>query len=102
CAKEDSFDWVGIAGKFYGYIGTSASAPAFAGLTALKIERLGTRLGNQNFEIYALAASQSAGGGNPVFRMNIKGFNGYNTKPGYNFVLGNGTLRGRDFILAPT
>ena len=103
CAADDSFVWVGLGGQFLGFIGTSASAPAFAGLTALKIERLGgTRLGNQNFEIYALAASQSAGGGSPVFRQNIKGFNGYNTKRGYNFVLGNGTLRGRDFILAPT
>jgi subtilase family serine protease len=102
CAAVDSFDWVGIAGKFYGFIGTSASAPDFAGLTALKIERLGTRLGNQNFEIYALAAAQAAGEGSPVFRANIQGFNGYHTKPGYNLVLGNGTLRGLQFILAPT
>lgn len=101
CAANDSFDWVGIAGKFYGFIGTSASAPDFAGLTALKIERLGTRLGNQNYEIYALAAAQSEGG-NAVFRRSIPGYNGYYTHPGYNFVLGNGSLRGRDFILAPT
>jgi subtilase family serine protease len=102
CAKVDSFDWVGIAGNFYGYIGTSASAPAFAGLTALKIERLGTRLGNQNFEIYALAAAQAAGEGLRVFRRNVAGYNGYYTHPGYNFVLGNGTLRSTEFLLAPT
>ncbi len=102
CAKVDSFDWVGIAGQFEGFIGTSASAPDFAGLTALKIERLGTRLGNQNFEIYALAAAQAAGEGNAVFHQHVKGFNGYNTKAGYNFVLGNGTVLGRNFILAPT
>lgn len=102
CAAVDSFDWVGIAGKFYGFIGTSASAPDFAGLTALKIERLGTRLGNQNFEIYALAAAQAAGEGDAVFHQNIKGNNGYTAKAGYNLVLGNGTVRGRDFILAPT
>ncbi len=102
CAKDDSFDWVGIAGQFYGYIGTSASAPDFAGLTALKIERLGTRLGNQNYEIYALAAAQNAGEGNSVFHRAIKGYNGYFTKSGYDFVVGNGSVRGRDFILAPT
>jgi subtilase family serine protease len=102
CAAVDSFDWVGLAGKFYGFIGTSASAPAFAGLTAVKIERLGTRLGNQNFEIYALAAAQAAGEGVAVFHQNIKGNNGYATKPGYNFVLGNGTVNGRQFILAPS
>jgi subtilase family serine protease len=102
CPKQDSFDWVGIAGGFYGFVGTSASAPAFAGLTALKIERLGTRLGNQNFEIYALAAAQAAGEGLPVFRRNVPGYNGYYTRPGYNFVLGNGTLRATQFLLAPT
>jgi subtilase family serine protease len=102
CAANDSFDWVGIAGKFYGYIGTSASAPAFAGLTALKIQRLGSRLGNQNFEIYALAAAQTAGAGPPVFHQNIAGYNGYYTHAGYNFVLGNGTLRGTQFLFAPS
>ncbi len=101
CGPDRSFDWVGIAGKFYGYVGTSASAPDFTGLTALKIQRLGTRLGNQNYEIYAMAAAQAAGAGITVFRTDIQGYNGYYTHPGYNYVLGNGTLYAKDFMLAP-
>ncbi|HTJ63075.1 MAG TPA: S53 family peptidase [Alphaproteobacteria bacterium] len=101
CPAVDSSVAVGIDGSFYGFIGTSASAPDFAGLTALKIQRLGTRLGNQNFEIYALAAAQAAGGGLKVFRPAIPGNNGYGTRPGYDFVLGNGTLRATSFLLAP-
>jgi hypothetical protein len=49
-----------------------------------------------------LSAAQGASEGDAVFRRTIQGFNGYKTKLGYNMVLGNGTLRGRNFILAPT
>jgi subtilase family serine protease len=97
CGPDRSYDWVGIAGKFYGYVGTSCSAPDFTGLTALKIQLTGGRLGNQNYEIYALAASQAAGGAT-VFRTDIQGYNGYSTHPGYNYVLGNGTLYAKTFM----
>lgn len=91
-----------IGGADYLVIGTSASAPDFAGLTALKIERLHHRLGNENYSIYALAAAQEQGSPLRVFHTDIPGFNGkYYTKHGYNMVLGNGTLYGKDFILAP-
>jgi subtilase family serine protease len=102
CAPGRSYDIAAIAGKFYGFIGTSASSPDFVGLVALKIERVGSRLGNENFDIYSLAAAQQTGG-LQVFRQDIPGNNGaYSTRPGYNLVLGNGTLFGKNFLLAPT
>lgn len=91
-----------IGGEFFLVIGTSISAPDFAGLTALKIQRLGTRLGNENFDIYTLAALQSTGLPLNVYRENIQGYNGlFTTKKGYNRVLGNGTVDGVNFLLAP-
>ncbi|MGB6604480.1 MAG: S53 family serine peptidase [Steroidobacteraceae bacterium] len=102
CPPDRSFDWVGIDGGFFGFVGTSASSPDFVGLLALKIESEGSRLGNENFDIYSLAAAQAAGSGNKVYRQNIPGNNGfYNTAPGYNLVLGNGTIIGRDFVRGP-
>jgi subtilase family serine protease len=103
CPPDRSFDWVGIDGSFYGFVGTSASSPDFVGLLALKIESEGSRLGNENFDIYALSAAQAAGSGNQVYRQDIPGNNGhYNTAPGYNLVLGNGTVIGRDFVRGPS
>ena len=103
CSPDDSADITVIGGEAFGAIGTSASATNFTGLTALAVQRFGTRLGNQNLYIYTLAAAQSAGIGLQVFRTGIPGFNGlFSTTPnGYNRVLGNGTLRGTDFLLAP-
>lgn len=103
CGGTRSYVAVAIDGTFYGYVGTSASAPDFTGLLALKIERRGHRLGNENDEIYRLAAAQAAGSGVTVFRTDIKGYNGvFHTSPGYNMVLGNGTLYGSAFIGAPS
>ncbi|HVJ52542.1 MAG TPA: S53 family serine peptidase [Aliidongia sp.] len=103
CGPNRSFDEVGINGGFFGFIGTSASAPDFAGLMALKIQWLGGRLGNENTQIYQLAAQQLAGG-TPVYRQNIPGSNGVfvTKKKGYNEVLGNGTIIGTAFLLDPT
>jgi len=103
CPPERSFDWEIIGGQEEGVVGTSASSPDFAGLVALKIESSGGRLGNENFDIYALAAAQAAGSGNIVFRNDIPGNNGhYKSLPGYNLVLGNGTLFGGDFVRGPS
>jgi kumamolisin len=103
CGLDRSSDVVAIGGGLFGVIGTSASAPDFAGLTALKIERLSTRLGNENFDIYSLAANQAAGSGLTVYRNNIPGDNGvFNSKKGYNRVIGNGSVIGVNFLLAPT
>jgi subtilase family serine protease len=99
CPPGRSFDWTPIAGSFFGYIGTSLSSPDFVGLLALKIQSEGGRLGNENFDIYALAGAQENGSANTVFRRNIPGNNGvYQTAPGYNLVLGNGTVIANHFV----
>ena len=103
CSPDDSADITVIGGEAFGAVGTSASAGDFTGLTALAIQRFGTRLGNENLFIYSLAAAQSTGFGIKVFRADIPGFNGlFSTTPnGYNRVLGNGTIKGTEFLLAP-
>ncbi len=103
CNTDDSADIEVIGGKLAFVIGTSASAPDFAGLTALAVQRFGHRIGNENYYIYALAAAQRYGLIAPVFRTGIPGYNGlYSTTPtGYNRVLGNGTVNGVNFLLAP-
>jgi kumamolisin len=102
CNADDSYDIEAFAGYYYGVIGTSASAPDFAGLTALNIEKSHGRVGNENAYIYTLAALQSVGLIRNVYHWGIPGFNGLYSSgnQGYNRVLGNGTLYGKDFILA--
>jgi subtilase family serine protease len=103
CPPDRSFDLVVLGGGLFGVVGTSASSPDFVGLTALKIQQEGTRLGNVNYEIYNLAQAQAHGAGNKPFRNNISGNNGkYSTGPGYNLVLGNGTVVGHDYVLGPS
>jgi subtilase family serine protease len=88
---------VNSAGGYYGFVGTSSSAPQFAGLLALQEQLFGSgREGNANYLIYLLAAAP----GLNVYHDNIPGNNGtYHTHPGYNYVLGNGTVRGAAFVL---
>ncbi len=104
CNAEDSADIEAFAGYYYGVIGTSAAAPDFLGLTALNIEKSHGRVGNENPYIYTLAALQSIGLIKNVFHWSIPGFNGLYSSGnyGYNRVLGNGTLYGKDFLLAPS
>lgn len=103
CSPDDSSDVEAFAGSYYGVIGTSAAAPDFVGLTALNVEKSHGRVGNENFYIYTLAALQSAGLIKHVYHWGIPGFNGLYSSgnQGYNRVLGNGTLYGKDFLLAP-
>jgi subtilase family serine protease len=104
CPPDRSFVWEIIGGKQEGVIGTSASSPEFVGLLALKIQHAGGRLGNENFDIYSLAAAQEHGSGNTVFRNQIEGNNGAyksTVKGGYNLVIGNGTVIGGDFVQGP-
>jgi subtilase family serine protease len=104
CPPDRSFVWEIIGGQQEGVIGTSASSPEFVGLLALKIQHTGARLGNENFEIYSLAAAQAAGSGNTVYRNQIEGNNGVyksTIKGGYNMVIGNGTVIGGDFVQGP-
>jgi subtilase family serine protease len=104
CPPDRSFVWEIIGGEQEGVIGTSASSPEFVGLLALKIQNTGARLGNENFDIYSLAAAQAAGSGNIVYRDQIQGNNGVyksTVKGGYNMVIGNGTVIGGDFVQGP-
>jgi subtilase family serine protease len=99
CPPDRSVDITALGGQLLGYVGTSLSSPDFVGLLALKIQSEGGRLGNENFDIYALAAAQQNGSANQVFRQDIPGNNGvYSTAPGYNLVLGNGSVIGNDFV----
>lgn len=103
CPPDRSADWAALGGEFLAFVGTSLSAPDFTGLLALKIQSEGSRLGNENYDIYALAAAQQNGSANTVFRQNIPGNNGvYKTAPGYNLVLGNGTVIANDFVVGPS
>ncbi len=98
--------WIGEAPAVL--IGTSASAPEMAAVTALAVERYGTRLGNINPLLYGLSATQTLLGGAKApqafqyFHRNVSGDNnGFTVKPGqaYSEVLGNGTLNIRNFLL---
>lgn len=106
CRPSDSFTAEAFAGQLVGVIGTSVSAPDFAGILALKEQFLGgSRLGNINYEIYAIAASQPAVANSPLdfLHQGQPGSNGpfSTTKTGYNMVLGVGTPLVRNFIFAP-
>jgi subtilase family serine protease len=101
CGPDRSADIVAIDGGFFGVVGTSASVQDLAGLTALKVQRFGSRLGNENYDIYTLALLQRFGLVK-VFHNNIPGDNGlYSAHQGYSRVLGNGTVIGINFLLAP-
>ncbi len=100
CAGKKSADVEALGGQLVGVIGTSASAPEFAGLQAIQDNALGSRAGNVNFLIYALARAGTTGNG-PLFHNNIPGNNGYPSHPGYNFVVGNGTVRGAAYSFYP-
>lgn len=103
CNPEDSYDIEALGGTFVGVIGTSASAPDFAGLSALNVQ-LNGRQGNENYYVYALAAAKTGSDGNPIYHLNIPGYNGLYTSgnSGYNRVLGVGTPYGREFLQIPT
>jgi subtilase family serine protease len=103
--RSSAIVWIG-GGPFL-LIGTSSSAPEFAGVLAIAVARNGGRLGNVNPSIYALSALQTLLGGAHApapfqyFHRNASGNNnGYTVKPGQAFseVLGNGTLDVRNFL----
>jgi subtilase family serine protease len=106
CRETDSGTIEVFAGQIVGVIGTSISAPDFAGILALKEQHLGgSRLGNVNYDIYAAAAIQPALANSPLdlLHQGQPGNNGaFSTTPtGYNYVLGVGTPLVRNFIFAP-
>jgi subtilase family serine protease len=98
--RSGDVEWLNGAKTYV--IGTSASAPAFAGVLAIEEELAGGRLGNVNQTIYQLANAQQAGG-MTVFHQAIVGFNGVFTSANdgstpYNMVIGNGTMSIRNFV----
>ncbi len=100
CAHKRSADVEALGGRFVGVIGTSASAPQFAGLQAIQDNKLGGRAGNVNFLIYKLAQERTLGNG-PIFHNSIPGNNGFPSREGYNLVVGNGSVRGAQYALDP-
>jgi len=103
CSADRSAAVVAFDGGYYGVIGTSVSAPDFAGILALAVQHAGGhRLGNINYLLYLQAFLQAQQIGAPVFHTGIHGFNGAEyTKPVYNQVTGLGTPYVRRLILAP-
>ena len=99
CNPDDSASVEAFAGQLVGVIGTSISSPDFAGLLALKIQHDGHRLGNVNPESYRIAR-QGTYKGSHFYHNNIPGNNGFRSTTGYNLVVGNGSVIGRNYIEA--
>ncbi len=94
---------VALDGKLYGAGGTSASAPAFAGLLGVKVGACKCRLGNVNTYIYAEAANNASG---KYFHQGIPGHNGVITvakgHDGYNTITGVGSPIDSNFLKLPS
>jgi subtilase family serine protease len=108
CRPQDSYDVAVIGGNLVGLIGTSASAPEFAGLLAVYEQSIGSRVGNFNYFLYGLAEDtlgEPTSSGGP-YHQGIPGFNGVVTVPsgqiGYNEIIGLGTPDGVNFLQIPT
>ena len=77
--------------------GTSCSAPAFAGIMALVVQRSG-RQGNANPALYRLGSAQYRGVGPVVFHdvlagaTCVPGTPGYDARPGYDLATGLGSV----------
>jgi pseudomonalisin len=84
-------------GELYIAGGTSASTPAFAGLMAMAVQKTGSRQGNANTTLYALASGQQTGGA-AVFHdittgnNSVPGVTGFNAGPGYDQATGLGSV----------
>jgi hypothetical protein len=85
--------------------GTSAGAPAFAGVMALVNQVTGSRQGQANYHLYPLAASQNVANCNSdapqptcIFHditqgnNSVPGLQGYNAGPGYDLATGLGSI----------
>ncbi len=84
-------------GGLYAMGGTSAGAPAFAGLMALVNQKSGGRQGNANPTLYGLASKQQSGGA-AVFHdvatgsNTVPGLTGFPAGPGYDMATGLGSV----------
>ena len=99
-AVAGSYDQEVFGGALTGVLGTSASAPDFAALLALKASALHSRLGLELPELYSLGAKNEAF----YFHDNNAGNDGYyaysTSHHGYNYIYGLGSPRGAN-IIAP-
>lgn len=90
----------------YTFGGTSASAPAFAGIMALINQKTGARQGNANPRFYQLSAIQASGGPAPFHLItsgnnSVPGLTGYaasTATPYYNLASGLGSVDGNVLI----
>jgi hypothetical protein len=85
-------------GRFWRVGGTSCSAPAFAGLMALVVQRTGERQGNPNPVFYKLFNAQYRGRGPAVFHdvaagdNSVPGTRGWPAAAGYDLATGLGSV----------
>jgi uncharacterized membrane protein len=86
-----------LRGSLVGISGTSAASPSFAGLMALVDQQTGSRQGNANTILYALASLQGSGGrayfhdvtsGNNT----VPGVAGFSATPGFDRASGLGSV----------
>jgi subtilase family serine protease len=96
-ASGNSLDYLALGGKFVEVSGTSAAAPEFAGLLALRVQLKG-RLGDPHALLYSLARSKGS------FRTGIPGNNGYfnSSTALWDPVMGLGSPYGRVIDGVPT
>lgn len=94
------------AQTLYVFAGTSAAAPAFAGIVALINQKTGYRQGNANPTLYALASLQNGGGAAYFHRITsgnnsvpgVSGFAASTSSPAYNQASGLGSIDGNVLI----
>ncbi len=96
-AGHDGY-WTYSQGAVGIFSGTSAAAPAFAGIMALVVQKTGQRQGNANPRLYQLASAQYQSGGSAVFHdvssgnNGVPGRNGYSAGAGYDLATGLGSV----------
>jgi subtilase family serine protease len=96
-ASTNSTDDIYVGGQWEQVSGTSAAAPEFAGLLALKVQLTKGKLGDIHSFLYTGAEKKG------MFRTGIVGTNGYDTsKNMWDPVLGLGTPYGRVIVGKPT
>jgi hypothetical protein len=96
---------IGTGGAWQVTGGTSCSAPAFAGLMALVVQKAG-RQGNANPALYRLGNAQYRGTGPAVFHdvasgaSCVPGTQGYDARPGYDLATGLGSVDAQALVAA--
>jgi subtilase family serine protease len=100
----DGADYEYIGGVLFVAIGTSASAPDFAGLLALKASVQNSRLGLENPDIYELSSINGKLGYYFFHQSNAGDDGNYaytEAHQGYNYIYGVGSPHGANFAFLP-